>query len=884
MEKLFELARRIQMLLRGHRFDRDLQEEMRLHIELREEQHRDNGLSPGEACSVSRRTFGNPAVLRETSGDIWGWRGLENILQDLRYGARSLAAKPGFTTVAIMALALGIGASTAIFSVVNSVLLRPLSYQDADRLVTILHDGTDPVAPANYIDWRDASTSFETVAAAEAWSANLEGGSSPDGNAVEHIAGLHVTGNLLPMLGVAPVLGRVTSLNEHEAVLSHGLWQRRFNSDPRVIGKTIALDGQSYTVAAVMPAGFRFAPFWQTRSEIWAPLVFGDRLHDRGGNSLRIFARLKPAATLESARAEISAITARLESQYPGSNRRVRVTPLKENVVGKVERPLLVLLCAVGFVLLIACANVAHMLMARTSGRQREIAVRTALGAGRRRVIAQFLTENILLSGLGAAAGLLLAAGGTRLLVALSPADIPRLDAIHADARVLLFLLGMTLLTSLVFGLAPALRAASADLSGSLKEGGRTGSEGIERNRLRSVLVASEFALAFVLLTGAGLTIRSFIALQTVDPGFDPKGVLSLEVSVAGTSEAAAGSREIFYRRMLENVRALPGVVSAGIINHVPLTGDMWGRSFVIEGRPAPRPGEKPNAVYRVIMPGYFETMRLALRAGRDVSFTDDEHAPGVVIINERAAKSYWPGQNPIGKRISLRSNPDGSPAWLSVIGIAANARQTDWAAPVPFPEIYTALMQTREYLSSRGPFSYVTLVLRTNADPAPLTSAVKQTIWSFDRNLPISAVITMKKAVANATAQPRFEMFLLGIFACVSLILAVSGIYGVMSYAVARRVREIGIRMSLGASRAEVLGMIVRQGMRQALTGGTIGIACALLLARFLKGMLYSVHPADPVTFLLVAFVLFAAALCASLIPARKATRIEPMTALRND
>ena len=886
MNWLTEFCRRVKMLFRGESFDRELQEEMRLHLELRQQSHVRDGLSPGAARTAAQRQFGNATLVRERSGDAWGWRGLQNLSQDLRYGARALARTPGFTLLAILTLALGIGANTAIFSVVNSVLLNPLAYRDPDRLVTLLHYGNAPVAPANYIDWREQSRSFDAMAAAEYWSPNLTGVDSP-----EHITGLRVTQNMFPMLGIAPLMGRTfltgptgTGLAgedhaENEIVLSYRLWQRRFNGDPQVLGKPVILDGQGYTIVGVMPASFKFAPFWATHAELWAPLAFGDRIHLREGNSLRIFARMKRGVTLASARAEVATVTGRLELQYPGTNRHVVVTPLKENVVGKVETPLLVVLCGVGFVLLIACANVAHMLLARTSDRQREIAVRTALGAGRGRVMAQFLTENLLLAGMGAAAGLLLALWGVKALVALSPADIPRVDTVTLDARAILFLLATAVLTAAIFGLAPAMQATTANLSAALKEGGRAGSDGVQRSRLRGFLVASEFALAFVLLIGAGLMIRSFLALQAVNPGFDPHHVLSLVVSVAGSREAPEGPREIFYRQLLDRVHAVPGVESVGAINHLPLAGDQWGYSFLIDGRPRPRPGEAPGAVYRIAMPGYFETMHLPVLRGRGIAGTDDSSAPGVVVINQAAAKKYWPGGDPIGQRISLE---DG--IWVTIVGMCANARQEDWADE-PDPEVYLAALQNHGFLG--GPSShqaYITLVMRTPGNPADLATAVKQTVWSMDRNLPISQVLTMDQAVADATAEPRFLALLLAIFAAVALLLAAVGIYGVMSYAIARRTHEIGIRISLGATRGDVLRMVLRQGMVQALAGSAVGVGGALLLARLMARMLYGVRPDDPLTFGTVSIVLGGAALLAICVPARRATRIEPMVALRQE
>lgn len=851
------------------------------HLALLQEAYERRGLAPEAARMAARREYGGIEQAKELHREARSFPWAEQLGKDLRYGWRNLLRAPGFTAIAITALALGIGANLAIFSVVSAVLLNPLGYKDADRLVTVLHGGTGPVSPANYIDWRDQNHSFEALGAAEYWTPNLINDDPP-----EHLLGLHVTQNLFPMLGIHPLLGRWFTAGEdrkgaeHEVILSYSLWARRFGSDPKILGKPMDLNGEEYTIVGVMPREFKFAPFWATGTELWAPLAFGDRIGDRGGNSLRVFGRLKPGVTLAQAKAEVAIITARLEKRFPGTNREIVVTPLKENVVGKIETPLLLVLGAVGFVLLIACANVAHMLLARTGDRQREIAVRAALGASRGRITRQLFTENLLLACGGAAAGLLLAFIGTKALIATSPVYIPRVETVAIDSRAILFLIGITALTVILFGLAPAMRGAAGDLSGSLKEGGRSGSDSVHRNRLRTFLVVSEFALTFVLLVGAGLMIRSFFALQSINPGFDPHGVLSMVVSVAGSKEANSGRREIFYRQIIDHVRALPGVQSASGINHLPLAGDLWTRSFAIEGRPKPRPGEWPEAVYRIAMPGYFQTMRLPIVRGRAIGDQDDSRAPAVVVINEQAAAKYWPGKNPIGERIALDSAND----WLTVIGVTKNAAEEDWAAK-PFPEIYLSALQSRDFLGEGGAhIAYITLVARAGGDPSQLVSALKRTVWSFDRNLPISDVLTMDDAIANKNAQPRFEMFLLGVFAGIALILAAVGIYGVMAYSVSRRTKEIGIRISLGAARTEVLRMVLWQGITQSLIGSAMGAAAAFLLANLMEKMLYGVRPSDSITFLSVGAILSASALLAAYVPARKATRIDPMVALRNE
>jgi putative ABC transport system permease protein len=885
---------RLANLFKSRHAERELAREIDAHLAILQGDFEARGMSQEEARLAARRSYGSVESAKELHREARSFPWIENLMKDINYGARNLLRSPGFTFVAVIALALGIGANTAIFGVVNAVLLRPLEYRDADRLVTVLHNGTQPVATANYLDWRDQSRSFEEMGAADAWGPNVTPINASDSSPAEHLSGLRVTQNMLPLLGVSPLMGRFFLKGEdqegadHEVILSYALWQRRFHGDPNILRKQMKLDGESYLVVGVMPATFKFAPFWTVHAELWAPDTFGASIYQRGGNHLRVFARLKPGVTLAQARADMARVTGRLEKQYPATNRNVVVRPLKENVVGNIEGPLLMMLGAVGFVLLIACANVAHMLLARTSDRQKEIAVRVAMGAGKARLAAQFLTENLLLAAVGAVTGLLLALAGTKALVTLSPAYIPRVQMVAIDGRVALFLIGITIATALGFGLAPALHAAAGNLSNALKEGGRGDSDGVRRNRVRSLLVASEFALAFMLLIGAGLMVRSFYALQSVDTGFNPHGVLSMVVSVAGTKEADAGRREIFYRELLEKIKVLPGVASVGGINHLPLEGDLWDRGFEIEGRAKPRPGEVPDAVYRIVMPGYFETMRLPVKRGRTITYRDNAKAQGVVIINERAAERYWPGENPIGKRFVLGGQDGGQPNWLTIVGVTANASLDDMVSD-PYPEMYLAALQTPAFLGEGTDaviphMSYITLVVRANGDPAHLTAAVQGVVRSIDRNLPVSQVLSMDEAVAHATAQPRFEMLLLGLFGAVALVLAAVGIYGVMNYSVSRRTREIGIRMSLGASRADVLRMIVLQGASQALAGSVVGFVGALLLSKLMGQLLFGVKPTDPLTFVMVTVVLGLAALLAASVPARKATRVEPMAALRSE
>jgi putative ABC transport system permease protein len=803
----------------------------------------------------------------------------EILRRDLTYASRSLRKAPAISIAAVVALALGIGATTAILSVVNAVLLRPLPYADADRLVVLLHDGRNPVAPANFIDWRAQTRSFTDVAAAEYWTPDLTGDENP-----EQITGLRVSAGMMRLLGVPPILGRAFSDDERRAgndrvvMISYGLWQRRFSGDRNIVGKSLALNGHQFAIIGVMPASFQFAPFWATKAELWAPLSLDGRLTSRSGNSLRVFARLKPNVSLAQARDDIASVTGRLEREFPGTNRNVFVVPLKEKVVGNIRTPLLVLFVAVGFVLLTACANVAHMLLARADARRRELAVRTALGATRKRLIAQMLTESALLAATGGVAGLALAVWGIHALVGAGPAIIPRVAAVTVDGRVLLLSLGITAATAMAFGLLPALRAARVDLAGTFRDGDRASSDGRARVQLRGLLVASEFALALVLLIGTGLMIRTVAALQHVDPGFDPRGVLAMTVSTTGTPAADSSRHAQFYVDALARVKSLPGVASASYINHLPIAGDIWGFPFRLEGRPVPRPGESPTATYRVVFPRYFATMRLPMLSGRDIAETDRLGAPPVVVINEFMARTHWPNENAVGKRIAI-----GDSTWTTVVGVAKNAVRSNWSAP-PEEEMYLSFYQQPRYLKG----GYMTLVVRgecaRSCDAAALAPSVRSAIRSIEHNAPISSVQTMSAVVSEATADQRFYLVLLASFAAIAILLAAVGIYGVMSYAVARRTHEIGIRIALGAESSSLLMIVVRQAMFVACIGAAAGLAMAFALTRLMRGVLFGVAPTDAMTFAGVTLVLFAVALIASLVPARRATLIDPLTALREN
>ena len=882
---------RLRSLLRRGRVERELDEELRDHLERQVEANVAQGMRPDEARRQAQLAMGGLEQRKEECRDTRRVSRLENLLRDVRYAFTSLRRSKGFTAVAVLTLGLGIGANTAIFTVVNAVLLRPLPYRDPGALVLLKYERSTTVAPATFYDWQAASRSYASMGLAEWWTPNLTGSDRP-----EALRALHISPTILPMMGIAPMLGRVFHPDEAHTgqdrvvVLSYPYWKARFAADSGAVGRRIILDGESYTIVGVMPEGFDFAPFWATNTQLWVPLNLDARSDDRSGSSLRGFARLNPGVTLAQARSELTAVTARVELAHPGTSKGVTVVPLQEMVVGDVHDALVILLAAVAFVMLIACANVAHLQLMRAAAREREFAVRAALGASRSRILQQSFLESGILATAGAMLGLALAWGGVRLLVALGPAQLPRLQTITMDGTVFGVLVGSIVLAALLFGAAPARAAARADVQGALKEGSRGASESGRRGRFRSALVASEFAMAVVLLVGAGLVLRSFFALLAVDPGFDPGNLLSAQVALDGTAHIDPARRAVFFQDLVERVGALPGVESASAINHLPLNGDNWKFPFFVEGRPAPPEGQGNSALFRVVKPGYFRTMRIPMIEGRDLSPADESGAAHVVVVNQLMARRRWPGQSALGQRISV-DDPARTPEWFTVVGVTKDARQGGWAE-AGIEEMYFPYLPY-----SRGPGSegshpllsfldptYLTLVIRTTSDPVALARSVEDVVHELDRDAPVSNVITMQQAVSAQFAGPRFYLLLLGVFAAVAVVLAAVGVYGVISYSVARRTREIGVRLALGAGRRAVFGLVVGQGMRLALIGGGIGLAGALVITRFLRTLLFGVRPTDPATFLLGTLILAVVALVACAIPARRAAGVEPATVLRSE
>jgi len=813
---------------------------------------------------------------------------MTGVLQDLRYALRQLRKSRGFTAVAVITLALGIGANTAIFSVVNGALLRPLAFRDAGRLVRVWHVPpaksfpgmtTFSVSAANYLDWERQNHVFDGMAIYTFHGFTLTGSDKP-----EQVDACAATSGFFSTLGVQPMLGRAFTAEEDQpgrsnvVVLSHRLWREHFGSSPDIVGHDIKLDGQSYLVAGVMPASFQFPDF----AQMWTPMAWTDKEKAvRGEHHSVVIARLKPGIDLKQAQAEMNTISSRLEQQYPEDDKGwgALVVPLQEDMVSDVKPALLVLLGAVGFVLLIASVNVANLALARTFSRQKEIAIRTALGASSVRVLRQVLTESVLLALAGGALGLIWAHSGVRLIMAFLADKLPHSIHVGLDAKILGFTAAISLATGILAGVLPALRLTRTNVSQSLKQGlGRTDADS-SGNRTRSILVVSEVALALMLLVGAGLMIRSFQNLHGVNPGFDSHNVLTMTAMVSRAKFPTPDRQINFFERVLQRVRTLPGVESAGVVDDIPLDNGGSHQPVAIEGRPTLPMSEQPEVDVRLISTGYMRAMRIPILRGHDIRDTDLAGRPAVVLISESMARQFWPGEDALGKRLTLTFFPD---AVREVVGIVGDVKLDGLDQTRPSAALYFPLDQV-SVPSNGGWNSFpMTLVVRSASGPTGLASAVSNAVHEVDREMPLRDILTMDALVANSLTQQRFNMLLLGAFAGLALLLAGVGIYSVLSYSVRRSVREIGIRMALGAQLSHVLRGVVIEGMKPALAGVAIGAGGALALGRVLSGLIYGVKATDPVTFLAVAVLLAAIALLASFIPAYRATKVDPMVALR--
>ncbi|MEP6706890.1 MAG: ABC transporter permease [Pyrinomonadaceae bacterium] len=810
---------------------------------------------------------------------------MDGFLKDTRYGIRSLLKHPGFTAIAVITLALGIGANTAMFSVINAVLLRPLPYHDPDRLVTIWEESPErgmyemPVSLANLRDWEDQSHAFEKISAYTFTNLNLSGAGEP-----ARLGTVRASANLFSLVGAVPLLGRSFLPEEDKAggnrvvILGHALWRSRFGADSAIIGRSLTLDNQGYTVVGVMSSSFQFpvgfgymGKVLNDPIDLYVPLAASGRETERGNYSFFAMGRLKSGVTFGQARAEMTTIERRLEQQYPDGNTGIGINlvPTEEQSVKEIRPALLVLLGAVAFLLLIACVNIANLLLARGASRQKEFAIRAALGASRLRVLRLLLTESVMLSLAGGCLGLLLALWGTDALMALAPDNIPRMNEIGIDARVFGFTLAVSVLTGIVFGLIPALHAAKPDLNEALKEGSRGSMGSVAGKRTRSVLVTVEVALSLVLLVGAGLMIKSFLRLQQMNLGFNPDHVLAVDLSLSSSRYPEDRQQVAFFQEALERLRSLPGVQSAGATTGLPLTLNLSGSDFRIEGHPEPQAGKEMIINTRSVSPGYFGALGIRLIKGRDFSDRDKSDAPAAAIINDDLARSYFPGEDPIGKRITF----DDGGAWMSIVGIIADVKQLGLDSSAK-PEVYFPYLQVASPSMS--------VVVRTASNPLSLAAPVKSQIQAIDKDLPIDDAKTMQQLLAESISGRRFNMMLLTVFAVVALVLAIVGIYGVMSYTVTQRTHEIGIRVAVGAQPRDVFRMVIGQGMMLAMIGVALGLVGAFGLTRLMTSMLFGVEPTDPATFVSIAGLLTGVALLACYIPGRRATKIDPLVALR--
>jgi putative ABC transport system permease protein len=855
--------------------DRELAEELESHLQMHVDDNVRAGMSPREARRRALVMLGGVAQVQEECRRRRGFPMLEDLWMDLRYGARGLLRQPTFTLVAVLTLALGIGANTALFSVINAVFLNPLPFPEPERVVSLYETyepgKTTAVSYPNLQDWREQNSVLEGMAAYVEGAFNLRVGDSP-----QRLQGLRVEANYFDVLGVGPQLGRTFLRGEDEAgrenvvVLSDALWRAGFGADPNIVDKAIPLNGKQYTVVGVMPPAISAL----SGTQVWAPLVFpeGEKAA-RGSHGYYVVGRLKRGVNLEVAGRQLSLIAERLAVQYPDvqAGRGAQLNRYDEELVGEVRTPLLLLMGAVAFVLLIACTNVANLLLARAAGRYREIALRIALGAGRLRLLRQFLTEGVLLSAAGGAVGCVAAWLGLGLLGRLAFAFLPRSSEIRLDMRVLAFTLIVSLLTGVVFGLAPAAQALKADLQGGLKDGGKGSARGFGGDWTRNTLVVTEIAAAFVLLIGAGLLIKSYARLQSVDPGVKPENVLTAKLALAPERYADADSLRRFHERLLERVEAVPGVEAAGLSSHLSVEEYGTNGYVRVEGKTYP-PQQEPLVELRVVSPDYFRVMGVPLVRGRVFDERDTKDSPVGVVINETMARTIWPGEDPLGKRVWGRPVVTD---WVTVVGVVADVKNMGLMR-APVPEFYFNYSRAAEGLRD------MTLSVRSRLEPAVLSAAVRREVQAVDPGQPAYDVRTMQAVLDGTVTDRRLNMTLLGILAALSLALAVIGIYGVMSYNVARHTREIGIRLALGARSTHIHRLIVGRGAALALAGVLTGLGLALGLTRLMSGLLFGVSTTDPATFAGIAAVLFAVALVACYVPARRAVRVDPLVALR--
>ena len=800
---------------------------------------------------------------------------MDTLLQDIRYGIRGFFKRPGFTIVALIALALGIGANTAIFSLVNAVLLRPLPFAEPERLIWVYgnirnHGNRASVAPLDFLDFRSQNTTFEQFAASFSGPVpvNLTGTGEP-----ERLTAAGVTGNYFQALGVVPFMGRSLQLENEKpdhnqvAVLGYALWQKRFGGDEAIVGKKITLDGKAFEVIGVMSREFTFP---QT-AELWVPLNFDTEpmMKQRKAHFLRPIGKLKPGVTIEQAQADTDAVARRMEELYPDTNTgwSLRLIPLQEQLVGNVRPTLFILFGAVGFVLLIACANVANLLLVRAAAREKEIALRTALGAGRLRIVRQMITESVLLALVGGALGALLAVWGVELLVKLSAGSIPSTAQVTIDLKVLGFTLGLSVITGLLFGLAPAIRTLKLNLSESLKEGGKGSGQGATRNRTRSVLVVIESAVAVVLLIGAGLLIRSFVQLQNINPGFDAHNVLTMRVDLSRQKYGTPDKSGNFFTEIETRVAGLPGVESVGLITELPLTDQRNDMPFSVEGRPPASQDQLLGADFRRISEHYFSALGIPMLRGRNFTDQETRQSAKLVVISDLLARQVFPDEDPLGKRLVMAMSDEP----YEIIGVVGDIRHRAMEMN-PLPAMYWPSVQN----------GGMNLVVRTQGEPGSLSGAIRKEVQAIDPDQPVAAVRTMDDLVGLSVAASRYRSAFLGLLALVALILASTGIYGVMSYSVAQRTHEIGVRMALGARRFDVLKLVVRQGMTLVVIGVALGITGAFALTRVMASVLFGVTAKDPITFTVVGVLLATVAFVACYIPARRATKVDPLVALR--